>query len=102
MIRGTTPTFKLMLNDETVDLTQALNVYATFRQGSKQIDKSGEDLEVSANEVDVYLSQSDTLTFNSGDVMEVQLNWTYVDGRRACSNIIRVNVGKNLIGSVIE
>ena len=43
MIRGTTPTFKLMLNDETVDLTQAVNVYATFKQKNNETTKTGAD-----------------------------------------------------------
>lgn len=41
MIRGTTPTFKLLLNDEEVDLTAAANIYATFKQGSVLITKTG-------------------------------------------------------------
>ena len=102
MVKGTTPTFRLLLNDETVDLTQALNVYATFKQGTKEITKSGDDLTVLANEVDVYLEQKETLMFSSNDIMQVQLNWTYVDGRRACSNIIKIPVGQNLIGSVLQ
>lgn len=101
MIRGTTPTFKLTLNDETVDLTQALNVYATFKQLNTLITKSGVDIEVTANEVDVYLSQAETLQFSEGYI-DVQLNWTYTDGRRACSNIIKVAIGRNLINEVLE
>lgn len=46
MIRGTTPTFQLKLADEQVDLTQALNVYATFKSREQTITKSGADLEV--------------------------------------------------------
>ena len=102
MVRGTTPTFKLMLSDEEVNLTEALNVYATFRNLNVLITKTGEDLEITANEVDVYLSQEETLSFEADSNIEVQLNWTYVDGRRACSNIIKVPVGRNLIGSVLE
>lgn len=98
MIRGTTPTFQLKLVGEEVDLTQANNVYATFKQEQVDITKTGEDIEVSSNQVDVYLSQAETLSFRAGTVY-VQLNWTYDDGRRACSNIISINVGKNLIGS---
>lgn len=102
MIRGTTPTFKLLLNDEEVDLTQALNVYATFKQGTVLITKTGEDLTVTEHEVDVYLNQEESLKFKEGDKLEVQLNWTYNDGKRACSNIIKIDVGRNLLGSVAE
>ena len=101
MVRGTTPTFRLYLNDEYVDLTQAVNVYVSFEQKDVLITKTGEDLEILTDEVDVYLSQSETLKFIKGDV-EIQLNWTYLDGRRACSNIITIEVDRNLIGDVLE
>lgn len=101
MVRGTTPTFKLYLDDEYVDLTQAVNVYVSFKQKDTLITKTGEDIEVREDEVDVYLSQAETLKFIKGDV-EIQLNWTYLDGRRACSNIITIEVDKNLIGDVLE
>ena len=101
MVRGTTPTFRLYLNDEYVDLTQAVNVYVSFEQKDVLITKTGEDLEILTDEVDVYLSQSETLKFIKADV-EIQLNWTYLDGRRACSNIITIEVDRNLIGDVLE
>ena len=102
MIRGTTPTFKLMLNDETVDLTQAVNVYATFKQKNKEITKTGADLEISAHEVDVYLSQEETLSFISNNIVSIQLNWTYANGRRACSQVINMTIGENLLPEVLE
>lgn len=101
VIRGTTPTFKLTINDNSVDLTEALNIYATFKQFNTIITKTDVDLEVSAHEVDVYLSQSETLQFTEGTV-EIQLNWTYADGTRAATKIATINLTKNLIGSVIE
>lgn len=101
MIKGTTPTFKLILDDETVDLTLAQNVYATFRQKDKIITKTGTDIVVSRDEVDVYFTQEETLSFQYGKI-EVQLNWTYSGGLRACSTIITVDVGHNLIERVLE
>ena len=101
MIKGTTPTFKLILNDETVDLTLAQNVYATFKQAKTEITKTGTDIEVSRDEVDVYFTQAETLSFQYGKI-EVQLNWTYADGKRRCSTIISVDVGHNLIERVLE
>lgn len=101
MIRGTTPTFSLKFTDDDLDLTLAYNVYATFKQEENEITKTGSDLDISAKQVDVYLDQEESLRFARGKV-EVQLNWTYEDGKRACSNIVKVDVGKNLIGSVLE
>ena len=100
MVRGTTPTFILKITND-VDLTEAVNVYATFEQYYTKITKTGEDIEVTAHQVDVYLSQEETLQFAEGKV-KIQLNWTYLDGRRACSNIIAVCVKANLVGEVLE
>lgn len=100
MIRGTTPTFTLTVDDESLDLTGALNVYATFKQGSTIIEKTGEDLVVTAQQVQVYLSQEETLRFLTG-TLQIQLNWTYVDGRRACTDIAEINVGANLSSKVL-
>ena len=44
MIRGTTPTFQLVLNDDQIDLTQADNVYATFEQGCYSTTKTGDQI----------------------------------------------------------
>lgn len=102
MIRGATPTFKLTINDESIDLTDATSVYVTFRQPTGiSLTKSGTDLEVAAKEVDVYLSQEETLKFREGE-LDIQLNWVYSDGKRACSKIVRRYVGENLIGSVLR
>lgn len=102
MIRGTTPTFRLTVNDNTVDLTDAVNVYATFKQGCGiSLTKTGSDVVVEDRTVSVYLAQKETLLFREGPC-DIQLNWTYEDGRRACSNIIRIDVGENLIGKVIK
>lgn len=101
MIRGTTPTFQLTINDETVDLTSADNVYVTFADKCWSITKTGEDLDVSTNQVDVYLSQEETLSFPKGNVY-VQINWTFDNGKRACTTIASVKVTKNLIERVLE
>lgn len=104
MIRGTTPTFTLTLLDDNVDLTEASNVYASFKQApknncfresSEEVRKFGQDIVVRKNEVDVYFNQTDSLGFKEGRLY-IQLNWTYSDGSRACSNIISVPVGPNL------
>ena len=99
MTRGTTPTFILTLPVD-VDLTTANNVYATFQQGLTKLTKTGDALTIEGNIVNVFLSQKETLSFYGGSV-EIQLNWTYADGKRACTNIVTVPVNKNLIGEVL-
>lgn len=100
MIRGTTPTFQLLI-DESVDLTQTDHVYATFKQDCFMLTKTGEDIEVSEHQVDVYFSQEESLKFRKG-AMDVQLNWTFQNGKRACTNIVSVKIGENLINGVLQ
>ena len=75
MIRGTTPTFQLKINDETVDLTNSDNVYVTFAYMGWSLTKTGEDIDVSAQQVDVYLTNRFTgASFNCKlDEMEPSL-----------------------------
>lgn len=101
MVQGTTPTFILTL-PTTVDLTAISNLYFSLEQGSTKITKTGTDLSIDGQNVSVYLNQSETLKFNTGSRANLQLNWTYPDGSRACSNIVSVTVGLNLIKEVIE
>ena len=100
IIQGVTPTFTLTVPD-TVDLTQALNVYATFSQGMNAITKTGEDITVAAHAVDVYLSQEESLSFVKGVVM-VEMNWTYADGSRCATKKASVEWDDNLLQEVLE
>lgn len=108
MIRGTTPTFTLVIADDSdVDLTQANRVYFTICQGAKIITKSGEQLEVSDGKtVSVFLDQEDSMSLREGQKAEVQLNWTYTgaDGksRRAATPVKEVTIGRQLLKQVIE
>ena len=98
---GTTPTFTLKFpNDSSVDLTQAEHVYVTFI-GSETIEKSDSELTIAEKQVEVYLDQSETLSLSSGFV-SIQVNWTYSDGSRACSDIVKYSFSDNLIERVIE
>ena len=99
--RGTTPTFTLTFTDESLDLTQASHVIVSFRGGCGVIEKSDDDLVVSAQTISVYLDQAETLSLARGAVA-IQVNWTYGDGSRAASNIVNVQLTENLVGRVIE
>ena len=100
-MQGTTPTFILTLPD-TVDLTEAQNVYVTFSQGSQNsLTKSGNDIAVSAHQVDVYMTQKDTLRFRNGTVL-IQMNWTFSGGERAATNVVSLDWDENLLQSVVK
>lgn len=100
MIRGTTPTFRFILNDDQIDLTQMDHIYVTFQQGNYVMTKSGDDLDLSEKQVDVYFNQNESLRFKQG-VLSVQINYTFDNGKRGCTNIVNVSVGKNLVGSIL-
>ena len=99
MVRATTPTFVLEFED--IDLTEALELFVTLRQGSTVLTKTGNDLEVTETTITVFLSQEETLSFCEGKA-DLQVNWVYSDNSRACSNIVSVAVGRNLLPEVIE
>ena len=100
MVQATTPTFVLTL-PETVDLTEPSHFYFTLRQGNVRIEKTDSDLVIDGQTISVYLNQSETLTLTPG-IVKLQLNWTYANGSRACSNIVSVNVTENLLKEVVE
>lgn len=103
MYRGTTPTYTLTL-PETVDLTMASEVHVSFSDNNKEIlRKTGNDLEITAHSVSVYLTQEETLSFPNGNV-QIQLNWIYTDRgkrKRACSEKAVIKANKNLIDEVL-
>lgn len=94
--KGTTPTFILTLED--LDLTTVSHVYATFK-GAAVVTKADE-LEVDEHTVSVYLSQAETLALGKGDVM-IQLNWTFEDGSRGASEIVKYSFSANLLDKVV-
>jgi hypothetical protein len=108
MIRGTTPTFTLKLREDcNVNLQEANNIYFTVSQGTKEITKTGADLEIADGKtILVFLNQEESLSLREGQKTEVQLNWTYLDPdgnvRRAATKIREIELGKQLIRRVIE
>lgn len=106
MFRGTTPTYVFNLSDQTVDLTAASKVFVTFarKDGSEILTKAGDELDVSAHSVSVFLTQEETLSFPTGQV-NMQLNWLYDEGgvtKRACTRIISISSAKNLKNEVLS
>lgn len=100
MVQATTPTFLLTL-PSSVDLSLIQTMLFTLEQGCVEIDKTGNDLSIDGQTVSVWLSQEETLQFKKGPA-KLQLNWTYSDGKRACSKIVGVEVSPNLFAEVLE
>ena len=105
MVRLTTPDFSLTLRDDTIDLNEAANVYVTFQQGSYSVTKTGSELDVHGNVIDIWFSQEDMLNFVPGGV-NIQINWTYheKDGKilRVSTGIKRIQITRNLLNKVVE
>lgn len=102
VVRATTPTF-IFQTANNVDLTLASEVHVTFDSYGVKLDKTGEDLDVEAKQVSVYLHQEDTLKFRPG-MCEAMINWKYPDGNRGSSDPdypIKFVVNKNLLDQVI-
>lgn len=99
--RGVTPTFTLTISDQTIDLTQAANVYVTFSRRGKSITKTGADLTIGTNTIEVSLTQAETLSFPEGTA-EVQANFTYADGTRCATEIEAVDMTRQLLERVVE
>lgn len=102
MYRGTTPTFTFTL-PESVDMSQATDVFVTFacRNNAVLFTKTDDDIEVTEHAVSVWLNQVETLSFPDGQVM-IQLNWLYPPNKRACSNVLYLDVKNNLLNRVLE
>lgn len=105
MINATTPTEVLYL-PESIDLTAADEIYATFSQTALgktiAVTKTiGEGAQlVDAHTISVDFTQAETLQFVPRFPVEVQVNWI-VGTRRYGTDIGTVSVKKNLIPEVI-
>ena len=93
MKRGTTPTNTFKTN---IDLTGA-TVFLTYSQRGKVVlEKTGDDLEISAEAIVTRLTQKDTLGFDALQKVSIQIRYVFPDGTAGASNIMTVTVGEIL------
>lgn len=97
-MQGLTPTITITVPNDT-DLTEAANVYPSIKQGKRLVRPVTFD--VTAHQVDIYLSQEETLSLVPGGA-EVQLNWTYSAGQRGATIPVMVQIMANQILEVLE
>lgn len=98
--RGVTPTFTLTFSDPSIDFTIAQHVYVTFK-GVDTITKQDDELTIREKEIDIYLTQAETLRFVNG-MVQIQVNWTYQNGRRAASDIKKYSFSPQLLDKVVD
>lgn len=96
-MQGLTPTITVTVGTST-DLTEAGNVYPSIKQGKAVLQP--DDFFVSAHQVDIYLTQAETLALAPG-VAEVQLNWTYATGQRGATAPVSIRVLPNHLLEVL-
>ena len=105
MIRGTTPTFTLTIDDENLDLSQAENVYVTIKQANTTITKTGEYLEVDQNMVMCWLTEEESFRLKENIEAAIQINWTYLESsgtrKRAATQTHKIMVGRQLLNEEI-
>lgn len=102
-IKGTTPTY-IFETTAAINLTDATGVWVTFADQSEQeiFTKTGADLDISAQSVAVFLTQTETLNLPAN--FKVQINWTFDDNgteKRAASNKMVMGATSNLINEVL-
>lgn len=100
---GTTPTLSLTFDESEVNFLETRNIYISMESKDCSIVKRGDDpgVFISEHQIDIYLSQEETLSFGPLPT-DIQVNWTYADGSRAASNIVRYRFGQNLLDKVVE
>ena len=97
MRRGTTPTITITTD---LDLTQASNLFVTFKQGDRIVfEKTLEDVTVTETSVICELDQNDTLALKDG-LVRFQIRATLGDSKVA-SNIMTANADEILKGGAI-
>lgn len=97
MRRGTTPTITIMTD---IDLSEASNLFVTFKQGDRIVfEKTLDDVVVTENTVVCELTQEDTLALKDSTV-RFQIRAT-IGGAKVASNIMTAQVSEILKGGAI-
>ena len=89
MKRGTTPTHTFSVD---VDLTSATAIYLTYKQGNQTIvERDNTEMTVTAESIQVKLTQEETLAFNSAANIQIQIRAVFSDGTAIASDILTVS-----------
>lgn len=97
MRRGTTPTITITTD---IDLTAAINLFVTFKQGDRiAFEKTLDDVTVTETQVICELDQSDTLALKDG-MVRFQIRAT-IGNSKVASNVMTATVDEILKGGAI-
>lgn len=100
MRRGTTPTFQITvtgLSDIEIDV-----LWLTLKQGTTEITKDKNDVEIQGDVISTTLTQEETLMFKEGAKVGIQLRALSTNNTAYASNIVYTDVEKILKDGVIS
>ena len=100
MIKGTTPTHTFFLPFDTGMIKDARITYS--QNGSVVLKKEAKNCAMEGNEVSVKLTQEDTMMFNEGVCVEVQVRVLTLAGDALASEIVRIGCDRILDDGVLE
>ena len=99
MRRGTTPTHTITTD---IDLTGADVIYLTYQQGCRNVlDLDASRLTVTEEQIEVTLTQAETLAFDRRRDVSIQIRARFPDGSAVASNIMTTTAEEILKDGVI-
>ena len=100
VMQATTPTFQLTF-PEDLDLSSAVSIVFSLRQGNLRIDKNQSQFILDGNVMSVFLSQMETMRMTIGPA-RIQVNILYPNGVRCATTIETVQIDENLLKEVMR
>lgn len=103
MYRGTSPTFRIRLNNESIPLDLIKTLWITIRSNQNEVTKELKDCEMIESEhiIQFKLSQEDTLSLSTGEA-QIQLRILMQDGTAMATPIKRLAISNILKEGVIQ
>lgn len=98
MYKGVTPTLIFQFSEDA-ELDRAREIIVSFTNNKGRTILDLTDVTVEDNSITVELTQEQTLKMP--DYARVQINWTFIGGKRACSVIKQISFRDNLYPEVI-
>jgi len=106
MIPGCTNAIDMTLDDQTVNLNNAQDLFVSINQNGMQLDFPKDRIQVAANgyQLSVYLTQEETMRFRFGTAV-AQVNWTELDPlsnfSRAATDPFVIDIGQQFMRQVL-
>ena len=96
----TTPTVTIAIPEESgIDLTQATKLVLTFEAGDRKVEKTGEDLTITAHTVGAELTQQESSQLRVGPCF-VTANFL-IAGKRGSTEPVEVEITRNAHNEVM-